>query len=92
MVGSIMNLISGTHHSYERREHAFMVLREYTIISLSKNIVIMVALMIYQYVWSGHLTDEEFSYTSLITFNLTLIVGRSFLKFTKSSSAMSMRL
>ena len=28
-----MNLISGTHHSCERREHAFMVLRKYTIIS-----------------------------------------------------------
>ena len=29
-----MNLISGVHHSCERREHTFMVLREYTIISL----------------------------------------------------------
>lgn len=28
-----MNLISVTHHSYEKREYAFMVLREYTIIS-----------------------------------------------------------
>ena len=28
-----MNLISGTHHSYERGEYVFMVLREYTIIS-----------------------------------------------------------
>ena len=28
-----MNLISGTHHSCERREYAFMVLREYTLIS-----------------------------------------------------------
>ena len=27
-----MNLISETHHSCEKREHAFMVLREYTII------------------------------------------------------------
>ena len=27
-----MNLISGTHHSYERREYTFMVLREYLII------------------------------------------------------------
>ena len=27
-----MNLISGTHYSCERREHTFMVLREYTII------------------------------------------------------------
>ena len=27
-----MNLISGTHHSCERREYAFMVLPEYTII------------------------------------------------------------
>ena len=33
MVGLIMNLISGTNHSCERREHAFMVFREYTIIS-----------------------------------------------------------
>ena len=32
-VDSTMNLISGTHHSCERREHAFMVLRKYTIIS-----------------------------------------------------------
>ena len=30
-----MNLISGVHHSCERREHAFIVLREYIIISLS---------------------------------------------------------
>ena len=28
-----MNLISRTYHSYERRKYAFMVLREYTIIS-----------------------------------------------------------
>ena len=28
-----MNLISETHHSCERREYAFMILREYTIIS-----------------------------------------------------------
>ena len=28
-----MNLINETHHSYERREYAFIVLREYTIIS-----------------------------------------------------------
>ena len=34
MVGSTMNLISETHHSCERREYTFMVLREYTIISL----------------------------------------------------------
>ena len=33
MVGPTMNLISGTHHSYGRKEYAFMVLREYTIIS-----------------------------------------------------------
>ena len=30
-----MNLISETHHSCERKEYAFIVLREYTIISLS---------------------------------------------------------
>ena len=29
-----MNLISGTHHLCERREYAFIILREYTIISL----------------------------------------------------------
>ena len=29
-------LISGTHHSCERREYVFMVLREYTIISHKK--------------------------------------------------------
>ena len=28
-----MNLMSETHHSCEKREHAFMVLRKYTIIS-----------------------------------------------------------
>ena len=33
MVGPTMNLISGIHYSYERKEYAFMVLREYTIIS-----------------------------------------------------------
>ena len=32
-----MNLISRAHHSYEKKEHAFMVLREYTIISLVFN-------------------------------------------------------
>ena len=32
MVGPIMNLISGTHHQCERKEYAFMILREYTII------------------------------------------------------------
>ena len=36
MVGPTMNLISGVHHSCEMREHAFMVLREYTIISQEK--------------------------------------------------------
>jgi len=34
MVGPTINLISGTHHLCERREYAFMVLREYRIISL----------------------------------------------------------
>ena len=29
-----MNLINGTHHSCEKRKHAFIVLRDYTIISL----------------------------------------------------------
>ena len=29
-----MNLISGVHYLCERREHAFMILRKYTIISL----------------------------------------------------------
>ena len=29
-----MNLINGTHHLCERKEYAFMVLREYTIIPL----------------------------------------------------------
>ena len=33
-VGPTMNLISGTHHSYEMRKYAFMKLQEYTIISL----------------------------------------------------------
>ena len=33
-----MNLISRTHHSCERKEYAFIVLREYTIISLTQNI------------------------------------------------------
>ena len=34
MVGLTINLISETHHSCERREYAFMVLRKYTIIFL----------------------------------------------------------
>ena len=33
MMGPTMNLISGTHHSYERKEYVFIVFREYTIIS-----------------------------------------------------------
>ena len=33
MVSLTMNLISGTHHSCEKREYVFMVLQEYTIIS-----------------------------------------------------------
>ena len=33
MVGPTMNLINETYHSCERREYAFMILREYTIIS-----------------------------------------------------------
>ena len=32
MMGPTMNLISETYHSYERREYAFIVLQEYTII------------------------------------------------------------
>ena len=32
-----MNLISGTHHSCERREYVFMILREYTIISQGRD-------------------------------------------------------
>ena len=39
MVGPTMNLISGTHHSCERREYAFMVLRVYTIISLENETI-----------------------------------------------------
>ena len=37
MVSAIKNLISGTHHSYERREYPFIILREYIIISLISN-------------------------------------------------------
>jgi hypothetical protein len=33
MVGPIINLISGTHNFYERREYAFNVLPEYLIIT-----------------------------------------------------------
>ena len=33
-----MNLISGTHRSCERKEYAFMVFREYTIISLQQQV------------------------------------------------------
>ena len=32
MIGSTMNLISETHYLCERREYAFMVFQEYTII------------------------------------------------------------
>ena len=32
-MGPTINLISRTHHSYERRKYAFMVFRKYTIIS-----------------------------------------------------------
>ena len=35
-MGPTMNLISETHHSCERREYAFMVLRKYTVISPSE--------------------------------------------------------
>ena len=35
IVGPIMNLINGTHHSCERRKHTFMGLQKYTIIFLS---------------------------------------------------------
>ena len=59
MVGPIMNLISGTHHSCKRREHVFMVLREYTIISqfkgclvdALKNICFIVWKHVWKYVW-----------------------------------------
>jgi len=37
MVGSTVNLISGTHYSCEMREYTFMVLHEYTIISPNYN-------------------------------------------------------
>ena len=40
MMGPIINLISGTHHLCERREYAFMVLREYTIIFRYYEVVI----------------------------------------------------
>ena len=33
MMDPTMNLIRKTHHSCERRKYAFMILREYTIIS-----------------------------------------------------------
>ena len=33
-VGPIMNLINGIHHLCEKKKYVFMVLREYTIISL----------------------------------------------------------
>ena len=46
MMGPTMNLISGTHHSCERKEHAFMVLREYTIISQKQNgLVVLIILL-----------------------------------------------
>ena len=38
MVGPTMNLISGTHHSCERRKYTFMILWKYTIIFLLMNL------------------------------------------------------
>ena len=37
-----MNLINGIHHSYERKEHAFMVLRKYTIISQYRHLIFFI--------------------------------------------------
>ena len=41
MVSPTMNLISRTHHSYERREHVFMILRKYIIIFWDQPISIL---------------------------------------------------
>jgi hypothetical protein len=38
-MGSIMNLISETHHLCERREYAFNVLPEYSIITRKSHII-----------------------------------------------------
>ena len=35
-----MNLISGVYHLCERREHVFMIFREYTIISRARLVIV----------------------------------------------------
>ena len=47
MVGPIMNLINETHYSCERREHVFMIFREYIIIFPFSIILFMQANVIY---------------------------------------------
>ena len=43
MVGLTMNLISKTHHLCERKEYAFMVLQEYTIISPTTTCILSIS-------------------------------------------------
>ena len=63
MVGPTMNLISRTHHSCEREEHAFMVLREYTIISPHINRIIWLRWgNIYIYIYIYNFFDFIFNF------------------------------
>ena len=56
MVCSTMNLISGTHHSFERKEYIFMILRGYTIISpnIDTNKLIYCHICIKRYKYATH--------------------------------------
>ena len=73
-MGPTMNLISGTHHLCERREYTFMVLREYTIISLVNVIRVQIFCLIFP--TPSHTPPinicHMYTYLSKIIFNLSL--------------------
>ena len=67
-----MNLISGIHHSYERREYTFIVLQEYTIIS--HKIVVDISFLIFYKIFTKNIITVTFLQREMLTNVLRALV------------------
>ena len=67
-----MNLISGIHHSCERREYTFIVLQEYTIIS--HKIVVDISFLIFYKIFTKNIITVIFLQREMLTNVLRALV------------------
>ena len=73
MVGSTMNLISGTHYSCERKKHVFIILRKYTIISSNRSHVYCHKIIFNLYLLFWSITCQQLQ-KKLINFDINFVI------------------